>query len=63
METNIIVGLILIAIGVLFSLNNKAMGKGCADFYRKLYTRKNLIVMFRVAGIILIVGGVIVLVR
>jgi len=63
MKPNIIIGLILIAIGVIFSLNNKDIAKGAASFYKKLYTKENLTVMFKAAGIILIVGGVIVLVK
>ena len=59
MTTKIISAIILIAIGILFSLNNKNMAKGTFSFYRKLYTKKNLTIMFRIAGIILIVGGVI----
>lgn len=52
------VGLLLMAIGILFVYNNKNMAKGAAKFYAKIYTEKNLIIMFRIAGIILIVGGI-----
>ena len=58
----LIPGIILIVIGILFFFNNKNMGKGMAKFYRKLYTEKNLKVMLRIAGIILIVGGIILVV-
>lgn len=55
----LIPGIILIAIGILFFFNNKNMGKGMSKVYRKFYTEKNLKVMLRIAGILLIVGGVI----
>ena len=58
----IIASIILMAIGVLFFFNNKNMGKGCYKFYRKLYTEKNLVIMFRAAGVLLFAGGIILLV-
>ena len=58
----LIPGIILIVIGILFFFNNKNMGKGASKFYRKLYTEKNMNVMFRIAGIILIIGGIFLLV-
>jgi len=58
----LIAGIILIVIGILFSLNNKNMGNGTSKFYKTLYTAKNLKMMFRIAGIVLIVGGVILMV-
>jgi len=63
MTTELITGIILMAVGVLFFLNNKAMGEGCAEFYRKLYTKKSMPIMFKAAGIILFVGGMIVLLK
>ena len=59
METKLIAGIILMAIGVLFFFNNKNMGKGTFKFYQWLYTKKNLIIMFRLAGIILVFGGLV----
>jgi len=59
MEKEIIAAIILIVIGVLFFFNNKNMGKGASKFYKKLYTKRNLTIMFKVAGIILILGGLI----
>ena len=59
MERELIAGIILVAIGMLFFFNNKSMGKGLAEFYRKIYTKKNMIIMFRIAGIILVVGGLV----
>ena len=53
------VGIILIAIGALFTFNNKNMAKGAFKFYQKLYTEKNLTVMFRAFGVILVLGGII----
>ena len=52
-----LVGIIFLAIGLLFAFNNKNMAKGAFRFYQKLYTEKNLGVMFRIAGILLILGG------
>jgi len=58
----LIPAIILIIIGIIFFFNNKNMGKGASKLYRKLYTEKNLKIMFRIAGIILIVGGIILIV-
>ena len=55
----LIAGIILIGIGILFFFNNKNMGKGTHKFYKFLYTEKNLKIMFRAAGIVLVVGGII----
>ena len=63
MTSKLIAGIILLAIGILFSLNNKNMAKGAAVFYKKFYTKNNLTFMFRAAGVILIVGGMIILTR
>jgi len=57
MKSKIIPGAILIGIGLLFFLNNQNIGKGAATFYKKIYTEKNLIVMFKISGVILILGG------
>ena len=60
METSkIIVSIILITIGILFFFNNKNMGKGAAKFYQWFYTEERLKIMFRVAGILLIIGGIV----
>ena len=61
MEKQIIAGIILMVIGIIFLLNNKNMSKGTAKFYKVLYTEKNLKVMFKIAGAILIVGGLIII--
>ena len=53
----LILGIILLGIGVLFFFNNKNMSKGAFKFYQWFYTKKNLTIMFRVAGIILMIGG------
>jgi len=62
MATKIIASIILLAIGILFIANNKNISKGAFTFYRTIYTKKNLKMMFKAAGIILIVGGIILLV-
>ncbi len=57
-KENYFIGLILIGIGLLFFYNNKNMAKGASKFYQKLYTEKNMTVMFKAAGIILVLGGI-----
>ena len=59
MEKELIAGIVLIGIGILFFFNNKNMGEGLSKFYRKLYTKKNSTIMFKAAGVILILGGLI----
>ena len=55
-------GMILIGIGVLFFFNNKNIAKGASALYQKLYTEKNLKIIFKIMGALLALGGVIVLV-
>jgi len=55
----IIPGMILICLGLLFFFNNRNISKGVFELYRKMYTKENLKVMFRIAGIVLILGGII----
>ena len=55
----IIIGIIFMGLGCLFFFNNKNIAKGAFKFYQKLYTEKNLKVMFRVCGVILVLGGII----
>ena len=59
MTTELIAAIILIVIGILFFFNNKNMGEGLFKFYRKLYTKRNSIIMFKAAGVILILGGLV----
>jgi len=59
MEGKLIAAIVLMAIGILFFFNNKNMGEGAFKFYRKVYTKKNLAIMFRIAGVILFVGSLI----
>jgi hypothetical protein len=59
MEGKLIAAIVLMAIGILFFFNNKNMGEGAFKFYRKIYTKKNLTIMFRIAGILLFVGSLI----
>ena len=64
MKSELIAGIILIIVGMLFFFNNKNIGEGAFKFYRTLYTKNNLKIMFKICGIILIVGGfVLVLVK
>ena len=57
METTIIAGIVLTCIGLLFIFNNKNISEGAFSFYQKLYTKKNLSIMFKILGIFLIVLG------
>lgn len=57
----VVICIILILIGILLFFNNKKIGKNAYKFYKWLYTEKNLVVMFRVLGIILFIMGIIVL--
>jgi len=54
----IFIGLLFIGLGFLFIFNNKNIAAGAFKFYAKLYTEKNLKVMFRAAGIMLVLGGI-----
>ena len=58
----LIPAIILIVLGLIFFFNNKNMGKGAAKFYQWLYTEKNVIIIFRIVGIILIVGGILLII-
>jgi len=57
MVAEFVVGIILCVIGILFFFNNKNMGKGAANFYKWFYNEKNLTRMYKIAGIVLFVGG------
>ena len=58
----LIVSIIFFTLGALFFFNNKNIGKGAAKFYQWFYTEERLIIMFRIVGIILIIGGILMLV-
>jgi hypothetical protein len=62
MMEKIIPSIILIVIGILFFINNKNIGEGAAKFYQWFYTEERLKIMFKIAGMVLIVGGVLILV-
>ncbi len=59
MEKELIAGIILMVVGIFFFFNNKNISKGAYKFYRVIYTEKNLKIMFRITGIILFIGGII----
>ena len=61
-QSKIVVSIILIVIGILFFFNNKNMSKGASKFYQWFYTEERLKIMFRIAGIVLILGGILLLV-
>lgn len=58
----IIIGIVLMGIGALFFFNNVNIAKGAFKFYRKLYTEKNLKVMFKAAGVLLAIGGLVLII-
>jgi len=62
MKEKVIAGIILIAIGILFFFNNKNISKGVAKFYQMFYTEERLMIMFKAAGIVLIIGGVLLMI-
>ena len=55
--SKVIVGIVLAALGLLFFFNNKNIGKGSYIFYKKLYTEKNLIIIFKFLGLFLLIMG------
>ena len=54
-----IVGIVFIGLGLLFFFNNKNIGEGAAKFYQKLYTERNLKIIFRALGVVLVLGGLV----
>ena len=62
MGEKLVVGIILMVVGILFLFNNKDIGEGAFKFYRAIYTKKNLVIMFKVAGVILLIGGLVIVV-
>jgi len=57
-KETLFIGFLFIGLGFLFIYNNKNIAKGASKLYKKLYTEKNLRVMFKAAGIILVLGGI-----
>lgn len=57
----VIIGIFLMGIGLLFFFNNINIAKGAFKFYKKLYTENNLKIMFKAAGILLVIGGLIII--
>jgi len=57
--SKIIVSVLLSVAGLLFFFCNKKIGKGAYWFYKKFYTEKNLIIMFKIIGVFLFIMGVI----
>lgn len=65
METErLVVTIVLLALGAVFFFNSKNIGKGAFKFYQKVYTEKNLAVMFKILGIILVIlAGLVVFIK
>ncbi|PLX27700.1 hypothetical protein C0583_00470 [Candidatus Parcubacteria bacterium] len=60
MENNTLIpGIILLIFGLVFFYNNHKIAKGAAKFYQKIYQEKNLLVIFKIVGVILVIGGII----
>ena len=57
-KESLFIGMIFIGLGSLFVYNDKNIAKGAEKFYAKIYTEKNLRVMFKAAGALLIIAGV-----
>ncbi|MFC1810990.1 hypothetical protein ACFLZH_05805 [Patescibacteria group bacterium] len=62
MPEKIIIGIVFIGLGIVFFFNNTSIAKSAFKFYKKLYTEKNLTIMFRALGVILVVGGLILII-
>jgi len=62
MAMKFIMGIVFLFVGVLFLFGNRKMGEVAFKFYRMIYTRRNLVIMFKVAGVILVVGGIVLVV-
>ena len=62
MEEVFVVGVLMIVLGLLFWFYNRGMGDWTFRFYKKIYTERNLVVMFRVGGLILVFGGLVLMV-
>ena len=55
----VIASIIFMVLGILLFFNSKNIGKGASKFYQAICTTKNLNVIFKVVGILLIVLSVI----
>lgn len=55
----IIIGIVIMVLGIFFFFNNKRIGRGACKLYKKFYTEKNLIIMFKIIGIFLFVMGLV----
>ena len=57
--SKLIVGIFLSLIGLLFFFNNKNIGEGAYEFYKKFYTENNLKIIFKILGLFLFIMGLI----
>ena len=55
----LIIGIVFIILGILLSFNNKNVSKGASKFYQAFYNEKNLRIVFRIVGIILVLAGLV----
>jgi len=62
MGKELVAGVVLILAGILFFFNSKNMGEGTYKFYRWFYTKQRLKVMFKIAGVVLFVGGIVLMI-
>jgi len=57
MDEKIFIGMFFCGVGLLFFFLNKSIGKGAYQFYKKIYTEKNLVIIFKILGGLLFLGG------
>ena len=61
MGDKLVAGIFLFVIGIVFLFNSSDIGEGAFKIYMIIYKKKKLRIMFKVAGIILVAGGIIIL--
>jgi len=55
----LVIGIVFIILGLLLSFRNKSVSKGASKLYQAIYTEKNLRIILRVVGIILVLVGLV----
>ncbi|MBW2989811.1 hypothetical protein KY358_05850 [Candidatus Woesearchaeota archaeon] len=58
--SKLFVGIFSSLVGLLFFFNNKNIGKGAYNFYKKFYTENNLKMMFKILGVFLFIIGIVI---
>jgi len=57
MKRELFIGAIFVVLGLLFFFNSKNISKGASKFYQEIFAEKNLKIIFKACGIILILIG------